>query len=149
MKYATASKDMQSTMSDIFATGNMQYHNPLAAQMGRNAPNVPQNALPTGPVDPAMGPFRPIQNVFNGNQTNMATPSQPSNAIALPDMPMGQQHNTSVGLPFGLLQNATFSGNPTININYNCLSQSQTKTNHGPPFKRIRRNCIESDSDSE
>ncbi len=158
-KYATASREMQSTMSDIVATGSMQYRNPLASKLGRNVPNQGANAI-TDPVNPAIGnaramdqlrPIQPIQNIPPDSVMESAC-NDGARAVAIPNMFPQPQPGTSFqqqGLPYGLLQHSTFSGNATININYNCLSQSQTQNHAHGNFKRIKRNYIESDSESD
>ncbi len=166
-RYGTASRAIQETMSDIIATRAMSYQNPLANVVGRNV--QPQAALgaPPAPLPIAAPPGAPAapsiaQVVPPVAQPTNVTPPAPLALAAPPALPptvsMPAAPSTAT-LPNGnptsnynplpmLFQGATITGNPSITINYNCLSQQQSQFQHRAERQRIR-NVIESDSDSD
>ena len=168
-RYGTASRSIQETMSDIIATSAMTYQNPLASLVGRRAPPpaalgappapLTLAALPGGPTaTPALGqppfPAVPLAQATPsvGPPTSLAAPSSLAVTPVTPIEPSRLPASTASNpLPM-LFQGATISGNPSITINYNCLSQSQfpqfaQNTEKPTERKRIRR--IDSDSDSD
>ncbi len=201
-RYGTASRAIQETMSDIVATGAMEYQNPLAQLVGRRAP-APQ-ALGAPPAAPQALGAPPLAPQALGApplapQALGAPPAAPQ-ALGAPPLapqalgapppapqPLGAQpavgplalampptttptvpqiHTGPPALPathtmpngnptFGnnplpmLFQGATITGNPSITINYNCMSQQKSQQQFQSRPERKRINVIESDSDSD